>query len=661
VTAVVLVAADTPKPDGPPGQPYISPDDLASIGPLWDEAVDQHLMPLAAGVWSDSAGMISAEMLDATDVEFPFPSVESVAAENYLAQVRNVYDGVGDDLWQTCRDQLSEGFAAGESIPQLADRLRASAGLTAKNAILVARSTVIEASNAGAIATARAAGVAMQKEWIATPDERTRPTHHAADGQKVALADSFTVGGFSADVPGDPGLPPQEKYNCRCTVGFVMTDAVAKRATRDALPEVPLPGTSGATNNRIIGNPNPINPVATTPQERVALRKAARVRQKAIAATEPVAKFAAEIDNIARARAGLPFDDEATKLLTQRLAQAEAEGIPAVDLAAVRTAVDARDLARVRAEAQTYASSRGLAPIGSAGERLPFNPSTMQTVDGAAAVGDGDLVEVIRQGHVLTLTGEEIQLDRAVVSAVVDSGTVVTQDLGYVARQDAVRRLGEQAPAQTRRMGGQMANTSLLTYSDGSKLIEKVYNRAAETAAELKHEVDAEQLGSKVLEALGLRAPAVVATSRDRLLIEYFDGELGADIGWEAAEPIIESDQGHVLGLADVLMANADRNMGNWLMSDSRLVGIDHGAAFYNQLIRSEFTVGLTEYGPTFGESAWAETIDISPADLALVRDRLTALRPDFVALKRISWFNQMMSRLRQAEKRATGTRNRIV
>ncbi len=660
MTAAVLVAADTPEPDGPPGQPYISPDDLASIQPLWDEAVDEHLMPLVAEVWDDSAGMIHAEMLDATDVDFPFPSVGSVTAEEYLAQARNVYSFIGDDLWQTARAQLAEGFAAGESIPQLADRLRGSAGLTARRATLVARSSVIEASNAGSIATARASGIEMQKEWIATPDERTRPTHHTADGQKVPLADPFTVGGFSADVPGDPGLPPQEKYNCRCTTGFVMTDAVAKQATRNARPEPPLPGTSGVTDNRITANPNPI--LAEVPpapaQDRAATRKAARARQKAIADVEPAARFAAEIDNIANARRGLPFNAEARKILTQRLAQAEADGIPAADLAAVRAAVDARDLARVRAEAQTYANSRGLSPIGSAGERLPFDPASMQTVDGAAAIGDGDLVEVIRQGHVLTLTGEEIQLDRAVVSGVVDSGTAATQDLSYAARQDAVRRLGDRAPTESRRMGGEMANTSLLSYTDDKKLIEKIYNRTNGTAAEVKHEVDAEQLGAKVLDALGLRSPAIIVTGRDRLLIEYIDGELGAElVSWEGA---IESDAGRLLGLADVLMANGDRNGGNWLLAGDELAGIDHGEAFYNQLVRNDFTTHLTEFGTVFGQADWLDTIDFSREDLALVRERLTALRPDFVALKRTSWFNQMMARLAEAEKRATDTRNRI-
>ena len=507
MTAAVLIAADSE-----PGQPYISPDDLASIGPLWDEAVEEHLMPLVAGVWDDSAGMIHVEMLDATDVDFPFPSVGSVTAEEYLAQARNVYSFIGDDLWQTARAQLAEGFAAGESIPQLTDRLRASAGLTARRAALVARSSVIEASNAGSIATARASGIEMQKEWIATPDERTRPTHHTADGQKVPLADPFTVGEFSADVPGDPGLPRQEKYNCRCTVGFVMTDAVAKQATRDAQPEPPLPGTSGATDNRITDNPNPILPevgvegdivrayadlvsgrrsgdlgwvsltdlrkklgnghtraevdkaldrmierpdvrlmeelnprvltdadraaaveiggqarnvikiegarpaaTAATAQDRAALRKAARARQKSIAAVEPFADFAAEVDKVAFLRRGQRFDAEAEKIFRQRVDLLEASGVPEAELAGVRAAIESRRISKVREEAKKLSDDKGLSPIGKAGQRVGFDENLHQPLVDGTVFNDGELVQIYQQGYVVTIGKDTVQLDRAKV------------------------------------------------------------------------------------------------------------------------------------------------------------------------------------------------------------------------------------------------------
>lgn len=226
-------------PGLPPGQSYISPDDLASITPLWQQQVVDQVLPLVAQVFVDAAGHVRSQFLDAVapGVRLGLPGLGSVAAEAYLAQARNTYQQVGDHLWATARAQLSQGFESGESIPQLAARLRQSAGLSARTAVMVARTSVIEASNAGSMAMARVSGLEMLKEWIATPDLRTRPTHLAADGQRVALSEPFIVGGYSADFPAAPTLPPSERYRCRCTQGYVMPD-------RQPVAQPQLPGTS---------------------------------------------------------------------------------------------------------------------------------------------------------------------------------------------------------------------------------------------------------------------------------------------------------------------------------------------------------------------------------------------------------------------------------
>jgi len=248
MTAELEIPAPVPQPetipatpDLPPGQPYISPDDLASIPPLWQQAVADQLLPLAAEVFVDSALKVRAEMIDALPLR-SIPALGSLAAEQYLAQAKNTFEQVGDHLWATARAQLSQGFEAGESIPQLADRLRQSAGLSARTGVLVARTQVIEASNSGSIAMARVSGIEMLKEWIATPDLRTRPTHLAADGQRVALSAPFLVGGFTCDFPAAPNLPPSERYSCRCTQGYVIPDREKAPPRADPLTE--LPGTS---------------------------------------------------------------------------------------------------------------------------------------------------------------------------------------------------------------------------------------------------------------------------------------------------------------------------------------------------------------------------------------------------------------------------------
>lgn len=54
-----------------------------------------------------------------------------------------------------------------------------------------------------------------------TEDHRTRTTHRAADGQRVALASPFIVGGAELMFPGDPSGPPQETIQCRCSLLLV--------------------------------------------------------------------------------------------------------------------------------------------------------------------------------------------------------------------------------------------------------------------------------------------------------------------------------------------------------------------------------------------------------------------------------------------------------
>jgi len=85
---------------------------------------------------------------------------------------------------------------------------------------MIARTETIKCSNAGSNALYKDWG-AQQKEWIATFDGRTRPTHAAAHGQIVGIDQRFEVGGYLMSYPGDCG-DPAEVVNCRCAVAPVI-------------------------------------------------------------------------------------------------------------------------------------------------------------------------------------------------------------------------------------------------------------------------------------------------------------------------------------------------------------------------------------------------------------------------------------------------------
>lgn len=56
-------------------------------------------------------------------------------------------------------------------------------------------------------------GFKMEKEWLATRDDRTRDIHLDMDGENQNLRDSYSNGLMH---PGDPSGPPGDVINCRC-------------------------------------------------------------------------------------------------------------------------------------------------------------------------------------------------------------------------------------------------------------------------------------------------------------------------------------------------------------------------------------------------------------------------------------------------------------
>lgn len=106
-------------------------------------------------------------------------------------------------------------------------------------------------------------GEDLQKAWIATLDGKTRPTHWAADGQRVALTAKFKVGAAELEFPGDPTGPPAEIKGCRCRVGILAADE-------------PLPDEVDRHTERLSGRDSTaVNRGGRTQAEEIARRRAA--------------------------------------------------------------------------------------------------------------------------------------------------------------------------------------------------------------------------------------------------------------------------------------------------------------------------------------------------------------------------------------------------
>ncbi len=116
---------------------------------------------------------------------------------------------------------------ARESDPNVAQlqaqRSRARLELDAEQTYWQTRAQRI--SRTESTAAYNAAGIAAladedetEKVWIATEDARTRPSHAAADRQRVPITAPFEVGASALLMPGDPTGPAHETVNCRCTL-----------------------------------------------------------------------------------------------------------------------------------------------------------------------------------------------------------------------------------------------------------------------------------------------------------------------------------------------------------------------------------------------------------------------------------------------------------
>lgn len=119
------------------------------------------------------------------------------------------------------RRTLQQGIDEGLGIEEIARNMQRSNAVNRVRARVIARTEIVSASNVGSKLGAEATGLTLNKHWIATPDGRERDTHLAAQSQSPIPKDElFVVGSGTADIPGDPSLPPEESINCRCAIAW---------------------------------------------------------------------------------------------------------------------------------------------------------------------------------------------------------------------------------------------------------------------------------------------------------------------------------------------------------------------------------------------------------------------------------------------------------
>ena len=145
--------------------------------------------------------------------------VRAVQIDSKISQ--GLYARLGEDvsvLKKKITAQVSRGIATGMSFQQVAQQLAGYTNIGYNNAVRIARTEghrVQVQSAMDACHKAKDKGADIVKQWDATLDDATRPSHQAVDGEIRELDKAFSNGLM---FPADPAGGAAEVVNCRCAL-----------------------------------------------------------------------------------------------------------------------------------------------------------------------------------------------------------------------------------------------------------------------------------------------------------------------------------------------------------------------------------------------------------------------------------------------------------
>jgi SPP1 gp7 family putative phage head morphogenesis protein len=118
---------------------------------------------------------------------------------------------------EAIRSALTQSVVKGEGIRETAAGIRRETQMSANRALRITQTEttgIMGKAREQGFEKAERNGLQLQKEWVATLDDRTRDRHADIDGERVPTDKPFSNGLM---YPGDQGGPSEEVVNCRCT------------------------------------------------------------------------------------------------------------------------------------------------------------------------------------------------------------------------------------------------------------------------------------------------------------------------------------------------------------------------------------------------------------------------------------------------------------
>lgn len=194
----------------------------------WETAVDESFTPIMLETVETAAGRASVGV----GVQYISNPFVLAAAQEHVAALAAYGQAIEGHLVRSLEAALKNGL----SVADTAKRIAETGAFDPKAAQAVAQTEVIAAQNGGAMAMYEAlAPEGLLVQWLATPDDKTRPEHTEAGQQDPIRPDKgekFVVGGEEASYPGSPELSISMRARCRCRVLPINIDTEASTAQR---------------------------------------------------------------------------------------------------------------------------------------------------------------------------------------------------------------------------------------------------------------------------------------------------------------------------------------------------------------------------------------------------------------------------------------------
>jgi len=147
------------------------------------------------------------------DDALTMPAAETLAI---LKTRENRIKDAGTKVWEATKAEIETGINQGETMDEIADRVRRKfTGMEKDRALVIAKTETTCIYEGGRDLVFQQAGV-QWTQWVTSGLGNERLTHQAANQQIKAIGEKFTVGGYELAYPGDPSGPPQEVINCNC-------------------------------------------------------------------------------------------------------------------------------------------------------------------------------------------------------------------------------------------------------------------------------------------------------------------------------------------------------------------------------------------------------------------------------------------------------------